>query len=404
MGHTILILTNRVPYPLHDGGALAMDAMIHGYQKAGWQVHLLAMNTSRHFVDADVLKGLYNDLASFQTVAIDNRISKGGIIKNLLFSREPEHADRFRSAAFSRTLVEMLRQIRPDVVQLESPFLASYIPVIRSNSKASIVYRAHNIESQIWSRFAAESFGLKRIYLRILSRRMARSEQKLWYNADLILAITKTDADAMRESNANTHIVVAPFGIKTTNDNTGFPSGPLKVYHIGAMDWLPNQEAVSWFLKEVWPALHRQTPDVEFHLAGRGMPDSFKENLPQGVCCHGEVTDAKAFIADKHVLVVSLRSGSGIRVKTLEAMAAGKLVISTDIGMQGIDAQPDLHYLRANTAQEFTHLIASASTHPDIAESIARAGERLIREQYDAGTIMQRAIKAIEQLKTEKPA
>src|ERR1043165_4657344 len=130
MPRTILILTNRIPYPLHDGGALAMNAMIRGYQKAGWRVHLLAMNTTRHLVSPEQLSTLYPDLASFTTVSIDNEVSTPGILRTLLLSREPEHADRFRSETFSEKLRELLGHIKPDVVQLESPYLASYIPTI----------------------------------------------------------------------------------------------------------------------------------------------------------------------------------------------------------------------------------------------------------------------------------
>jgi glycosyltransferase involved in cell wall biosynthesis len=401
MSRCILILTNRIPYPLHDGGALAMDAMIRGYQQAGWQVHLLAMNTTRHFVTADLLGSRYTDLAGFYTVTVDNNISTLRILKNLLFSREPEHIDRFRSKAFEEKLTEILKRIHPDVVQLESPFLASYIPLIRQIIATRIVYRAHNIEEQIWSRLAGESKGLKRIYLNILAKRMSRSEAALWQHADLILPITEADAAIIRGHGTNTPIITAPFGIKTSRTDIDLPPSPFRVYHIGAMDWLPNQEALSWFLKEVWPLLHQRAPDIEFHFAGRGMPSSFGENLPEGVFCHHEVPDAKAFIADKHMLAVPLRSGSGIRVKTLEAMAAGKLVVSTDIGMQGIEAIPDLHYLRADTAALFADLIVWAAAHRENAEAITHRAQRLIREHYDADVIMHRIINGVAMTKPQ---
>jgi glycosyltransferase involved in cell wall biosynthesis len=161
------------------------------------------------------------------------------------------------------------------------------------------------------------------------------------------------------------------------------------------MDWLPNKEGVEWFLTEVWPLVQQLAPQVSFHFAGRAMPEAMANNLPAGVFCYGEVGDARAFIEDKHILIVPLRSGSGIRVKTLEAMAAGKQVISTDIGMQGIDAQPDLHYLQANTAQEFARLIGWAATHHDKAAAIIRSAQRLVREHYDADKIMQNIIDAL---------
>jgi glycosyltransferase involved in cell wall biosynthesis len=395
MAQTILILTNRIPYPLRDGGALAMDAMIRGYQQAGWQVYVLAMNTSRHYVEASEWGRLYIDLAGFQTVDVDNEVSAWGVLRNFFFSSEPEHANRFRSGAFGDKLKAMLAQVKPDVVQLESPFLASYIPIIRKESQARLVYRSHNIEADIWSRLARESKGLKRFYLKNLSRRIAAYEEKLWKDVDLILPITSADANTIRERGIKTSLVVAPFGMETATQDVDLPRGAFKVYHIGAMDWLPNKEGVEWFLKEAWPLAHEWAPEVTFYFAGRAMPESMAENLPEGAFCLGEVGDARAFISDKHILVVPLRSGSGIRVKTLEAMAAGKLVISTDIGMQGIDAQPDLHYLRANSAQEFAHLIAWADGHPEKAAAIVNSAQQLIREHFDAASIMKNVVDAL---------
>ena len=117
----ILLLTNRVPYPLRDGGALAMDTMIRGYHDAGWQAHLLAMNTTRHHVPQEKLDKLYPQLAGFDTVEVDNRVRAISLIKNLLFSREPEHAVRFRSEAKSfgrnsiRTYVMMKCPFRKEI-------------------------------------------------------------------------------------------------------------------------------------------------------------------------------------------------------------------------------------------------------------------------------------------------
>src|SRR5438132_892810 len=83
----------------------------------------------------------------------------------------------------------------------------------------------------------------------------------------------------------------------------------------------------------------------KLYYAGRHMPEFFKQLDIAGVICEGEVEDANAFIKDKKILIVPLRSGGGIRVKILEAMAAGKVVISTNVGMQGIYAWPGTHYL-----------------------------------------------------------
>ncbi|MBS1614525.1 MAG: glycosyltransferase [Bacteroidetes bacterium] len=396
MPSRILILTNRVPYPLHDGGALAMDALIRGYHQAGWQVHVLAMNTSRHPVAADKLSTLYPQIAGFHTVAMDNNIRPAALLKNLLFSREPEHASRFRSDLFAEKLSSLLTKIQPQVVQLESPFLAGYIPLIRQVVPCKVVYRAHNIESQIWLRLAQAAAGPRAAYLRNLARRMTVFEQKLWQEADLIAAITEADARVMQAQHLATPVVVVPFGIAAPEQTFQFPPLPLRLYHIGAMDWLPNREALQWFLQEVWPKLYAQLPELSFHFAGRAMPDVLKERLPAGAFCAGEVGDAASFISDKHLLVVPLRSGSGIRVKTLEGMAAGKLVISTDVGMQGIDAEAGRQYLRANTSEEFMAQIAWAAAHTEEVIRISGSAAEFLRERYDARKIMQAFLPALQ--------
>lgn len=396
MSQTILILTNRIPYPLRDGGALAMDAMIRGYKQAGWTVHLLAMNTMRHRVGPEIIRELYQDIAGFEVVEVDNTVRRSGIISNLLFSREPEHAARFRSGAYETALGRMLSRTAPDVVQLESPFLASYLPGIRAAApNAVVVYRMHNIEGEIWTRLAAMSTGWKGVYLRILAGRIRRYEEALWRQADLLLPITAADGAAVLDAGVRTPQVVAPFGIVPPDAEQRLPDGPFKVYHLGAMDWLPNQEAIRWFLQEVWPKVHAWSPEITFHFGGRAMPESFKEHLPESVFCAGEVPDAVDFVADKHLLVVPLRAGGGIRVKILEAMAQGKLVVSTSVGMQGIEAQGSLHYLGADDAQLFAHYIAWASSHLEKAEAITWAAQNLIREHYDIRMIMQAITKQL---------
>lgn len=401
MLRTILILTNRVPHPLHDGGALAMDAMIRGYQAAGWQVHLLAMNTSRHPVPDSKLQSLYRDIAGFTTVPLDNMLTKSGVLWNLAFSREPEHVARFKNPAFAAVLFGLLKKVKPDVVQLESPFLGSYLSIIRARApQAVVIYRMHNVEGQIWSRLAAEAGGIRRWYLHLLARRMARYERQLWHDVDLILPITEADACTVRKEGVATPVQVVPFGISAVEEAEPSLQGPLKVYHLGAMDWLPNQEAVSWFLKNVWPGLYFIVPELTFHFAGRAMPDSFHEGLPSGAYCAGEVADAAAFIQNKHILVVPLHAGGGVRVKILEAMAQGKLVVSTDTGMQGIGAQDQLHYLRAENASDFIHLINWASKHREEATAIIQAAQDLVRAQYDEQAITGRIIRRLETMMT----
>lgn len=388
-GRRILILTNRVPYPLKDGGALAMDAMIEGFRKAGWQVYLLAMNTSRHHVSKEKLHQLYPNIYKLDTVDVDNDIKWLATLNNFFFSTQPEHADRFTNAAFQKKLLSVLKHFKPDVIQMESIYLSVYLPVIKKVSQAFTIQRLHNVEYQIWERLAKEtSQPVKRFYLKNLAKRIRRFEMQIWSQFDLLLPITQADGDIIHKSGCRTPQVVTPFGITLREQNHAAVPEHWTGYHIGAMDWLPNMEAMDWFLNDIWPLVHQSMPRFQFCFAGRNMPERFFSPQWKGVHCLGEVKDADAFIADKKILIVPLRSGGGIRIKIMEAMAAGKLVVSTETGMQGIAAEPGVHYLKANTETEFAEALYYAMHHKHQAEGIAAAGQRLVTEVYNEKNIM----------------
>jgi hypothetical protein len=397
---SVLILTNRAPFPLHDGGALAMDAMIRGYMDAGCQVGLLMMNTSRHHVEENTVRERYVSLSRLRIVPVDNEVRIGALLKNLLFSSEPEHVARFRDESFRLALLEMLETMRPDVVQLESPFLGTYIKDIRDVApKALLLYRMHNVEAQIWSRLSESVSGPKSWYLKVLAARIDRFERDLWEKSDLLLPITSTDAEWLKEHNISTPYVVSPVAFSAIEEAQSWPEGPLRLYHLGAMDWLPNQEAIRWFLTEVWPQASERFPEMEFHFAGRNMPEEFLKDLPRNAFCAAEVSDAKEFIRNKHVLVVPLKSGGGLRIKILEAMSLGRLVISSAVGIQGLEAENGVHYFRADDPNAWLNLIGRLHRQPQLARQIAVQGQSWLQTHFDERIIMNRILEEIERLK-----
>lgn len=381
----ILILTNRIPYPLNDGGNMAMHAMIEGYHNAGWQVYLLSMNTSRHRIDKETLGKIYKDIYRFETVAVNNDVKPISTLKNFLFSTRPNHADRFDDAGFTAKIIEINASFKPDVVQVESVFLTGYIRLV---TNATTVLRLHNVEYQVWQRLATTATNpVKKYYLNNLAARIKKYEEWAWQQYDRLLPITNVDATVVSHYLPQAKMLTVPFGIDTAGIDEQ-QTGKWNAYHIGAMDWLPNEEAINWFLAEVWPQAYAAHPGLEFHYAGRNMPEYFSRLNINGAVCAGEVADANAFIADKRILIVPLRSGGGIRVKILEAMAAGKLVVSTAVGMQGIDAIPGKHYILANNKEEFLAAFSIIFVNTSKAEDIAHEGAVFVKNKYSRQAIM----------------
>ena len=395
----ILIITNRVPYPLKDGGNLAMHAMIEGYHNAGWQVYLLAMNTSKHHIAHIALKKLFTHLHAFEWMDIDNKVKPIDVLANFLFSNKPEHVKRFYNTDFRDKLINILTTFKPDVVQVESVYLTTYLPDIKQHSNAANVLRLHNVEYQIWAGLADKQKNpLKRYYFNNLTNRVSDYEISSWEKYDLLLAITEKDAATVSQYEDMTPVTVIPFSIdlKTIAPSTG--NEKWVGYHIGAMDWIANQSGVRWFLSHAWPKVHKALPRFEFYFAGRNMPEEFRKIHLRGVHCMNEVASAEEFIADKKILIVPLLSGGGIRVKILEAMAAEKVVISTSTGIKGIEAHPGEHYLHVRKPEDFVKAIRWCLDNKPAAEKMATRARELVAEKYENSKVMMKAISAVELL------
>lgn len=377
---------------------MAMYAMIKGLHEAGKTVHLLAMNTSRHRVEQAKLPALFTEIASCTLVATDTEIRIIPTLANLLLSRKPQHANRFYSKKFEQKLLETIHAIQPDVIQMESIYLHEYVAAIRRHSNALIVQRLHNIEAEIWQRLAGESKKtFEKLYLQNLSKRIASYEQKVWKESDALIPISNTDAACIKNSGVDTPLCTIPYGIDISEATERKASGS-GAYHIGAMDWQPNIEAMQWMQEEIVPAVCKMLPEFSFEFAGRNMPEQFLKEKKASFHCAGEVADAEKFIASKNILIVPLRSGSGIRIKTLEAMAAGKLVISTRIGIQGIDALDKIHFLEADTPEAFANALVWCTHNPDAALRIAQNAFDLLLSNHNQKKLMQTLHEFVEKL------
>ncbi len=381
----ILQVTNKVPYPTNDGGAIACMNLCKGFSLLGHNLTVLAMNTLKHHVEIDEIPESVKDFATFHLVDVPAPISAFAALKNLLFSKLPYNAERFIDPDFSRELSRVLSEEKFDLVQLEGLYVLPYIPVIREKSDATIVYRAHNIEFEIWERTAKMSRGIRRLYLKILTRRIKRFEIDLLDSYDLLVPITERDGTILDQLGNTKALHVSPTGIDTSallpnSKNLEHPS----LFHIGSLEWSPNQEGLLWFLKNCWPEIHKKHPGLKFYIAGRSAPQWLihKFDLPN-VVFKGEVDDAYQFMNSKSIMVVPLFSGSGMRIKIIEGMALGKCIVSTPVGAEGLNVQPGKHLLIANDHEDFIRIISDVINEYHLFEEIGKNAIEFIHEKFD---------------------
>ncbi len=381
----ILQLMNKVPWPPKDGGAIACLNMMKGFSMLGHEVTVLSMNTSKHHIGINELPANIRKQADFFLVEVPASTNWVEAVLNLMFSDLPYNAQRFISDEYIQQLVQLLTVRTFDVIQLEGLYLCPYIPYIRKYSDALIVYRAHNIEYEIWDRTAKLSKGLRSKYLHNLSRRIKRFEISYLNTYDLLIPITDRDGKILDSLGNTKPRHTSQTGIDfaslvPTAKKLEFPS----LFHIGALDWAPNQEGLIWFFDHCWPRIHSENPDLKFYLAGRNAPEWLERRFKlNGVEYLGEINDAYGFINSKAIMVVPLFSGSGMRIKIIEGMALGKPIVTTDIGTEGIPTEDGHNIMIANDADQFIGSITSLINNRNLFDGIGKNAIGFIQEKYD---------------------
>lgn len=383
----ILQICNKSPYPAKEGGPIAMNALTQSLLQLGHSVKILAVNTPKYYVDPAQADESYKQATHIEWCYVNTSFSVKEALLCLIRNRS-YHVHRFYTPHMAHTLQRILCEQQYDLVILETVYMAEYIPVIRQYSRAKIVLRAHNVEHKVWSRVSKNTSNIiKKSYLRLLAYQLKHYELHALTLCDAVWTISRKDADFFA-AQGSTRISVLPFATDVQQPLADSPAFTMNnMFTIGSMDWAPNVDGLMWFLHTVWPAIHKAYPTLTLKLAGRNMPPAFAHmHLPQ-VEVVGEVPHAKQFMQNNDVLLVPLLSGSGIRIKIIEAMSMAKVVITTSIGLEGIDAEHQKHVLVANNTTQFLQAVNYCMQQPQACECMQRNARLYISEHHSYAVV-----------------
>jgi polysaccharide biosynthesis protein PslH len=382
----ILQITPKLPFPLHDGSAIAAWNLTRGLSANGCKLTILAMNTDKHYSPIENLPPSMKQVCEWDSVYLNTRINPLKALTNLLFSKLPYNIERFYSHDFRSELQSLLLKNKFDLIQCEGLPTLIYLPVIRKYTTARVAYRAHNIESEIWERKAGrERSRLKKFYYNIIAKRLLSLELNMMNKYDLLIPITDRDAEVLRLMGNKKPVCVVPSGYNIDMMPEIKPySQDISVGYIGSLDWTPNQEGLLWFIEKVWKPLIKPG-FVKLHVAGRNAPPWLEKILQNtwDLVYEGEVEDAQTFMMDHPIMVVPLFSGSGMRVKIVEGMALGRIIISTPLGIEGLPVNDRLNILIASDAKSFREILTSIITDPSKYFQIGDAARALIPGKFN---------------------
>lgn len=389
----ILLLCNKPPWPPREGGPMATYALVSGLLSSGHQVKILALNTNKLNTKFGDVPESFRNSTRLELIDIDLSLNPFSALYHLLTGTS-YHVSRFDSETFRKRLAEILIQEEFDIVQYEIIHMVAYHDTVKKYSSAKTIIRAHNIEHLIWQRVAlGEKRSLKRWYMKQLFLSLRQFELEAINKVNGIAAITEIDAAFFRKNSTKSKVVAVPFGIDVEQLLPVAPfQQPATFFTLGSMNWMPNYEGVLWLLKSVWPVVLKKNPQLKLFIAGRHMPETISEFESDSVRVVGEVPDSVTFINEHSVMLVPLFAGSGIRIKIIEGMSAGRAVISTAVGAEGIQCKHGDNILIADHVEEFSDCILSLADHPERVGEIGANARKLIEKEYNNKLIINKLI------------
>ena len=379
----ILQICHKPPYPHIDGGCIAIKNISKGLIDKFDEIKILTISTQKHPFKKEEFPESFLEKSKIEHVFVDTKLNIVDAFSNLV-TYDSYNISRFFSPDFNALLIKSLRAESYDLVILESLFTTPYIQTIRSYSSAKIVLRSHNLEHIIWRRLANETHNpAKKIYLNLLSNQLKKYELNVINDVDGIACISVEDEKKYKSLDYKKPIICIPFGLDI---NEYIPEDKktqkkIKFFHLGAMDWKPNQEGISWLVENVWPKIKREIPNAELHLGGKNMPNWFLEEKFEGVINHKEVENAIEFMNSMDIMLVPLLSAGGIRVKIIEGMALSKPIISTSIGAEGIEHNQNIKI--ADSEDEFIVQAKSLVNNIDYAKKLGQMARTHVSNFYD---------------------
>lgn len=379
----VLWLIPKWTFPVNDGARVATDSLIRNTVKAGAQVDVLCLAQKEEKVNTDEMLRQWGvkKVKVLRRPLPTGRITKYFYyLKNFLIRPHiPLTFSSFYDAKIRQQVHKVMANNNYDYILLDGLHLGAAIldSDFKSLTRAKVIYRAHNIEADLWKKAFKDKKGiLLKTFLYHQSRAVEKLEFKIISQADAVAPIASEDLAFLNIVLPNRPYKHVPLGLSFRTIDLKF-NAPLKFLFIGRLDWPPNRDGLEWILREVWPEVQRRRKQAILKIVGSGDKawlNSYKY-LPGLEIC-GQVEKVEEAYEDCHFTLVPIKYGSGTRIKVLESFAMGRPLISTSMGIQGAGLLPQ-DYIHAETREEWIKILGHISPTHERLDQLKESCSRL---------------------------
>ncbi len=390
----IIYLSHRIPFPADKGEKIRTFHQLKYLLSQGFDITVLSPVSD----DNEVLFATQLEQALPLRV-VTARLGPAWLRKlKGLISRQALSVSHFYSSALAEKLTETVRTSLPDAIVCTSSAMACYLESLRQKqlipSSCRVLMDFMDLDSDKWQQYAAQSSGPWRWIYQREARLIDNAEQMAHANFDHCFFISANETNLFcARLGTSAKVSVLANGIDTQEFYPAHKplnaAAPVFLF-TGVMDYLPNEDAVLWFVKSCWQQVLQQWPAARFIIAGM-QPSQKIQQLAriQGITVTGYVNDILPYYHQADVFIAPFRLARGVQNKILQAMACGIPVITTTLGAEGIACRHGEHLLLADDEQEILRQITAVLTKPELYGALQQAGPALIQQTYSWEGVLQ---------------
>ena len=371
---TLLFISPRFLFPTNEGGKIRTANVLRQMKGGAFRIVLASPappDVARFQADLDGVCDAFQGWSAGPAQPMRRAMA--------LLDRRPVSVVTDDTRA-GRAAVLAAIEAGPDLILADFPHAAVLLPA--TLDRPSVCF-THNVEAEIYERHARVATGPMRLLWPGQARKMQRFEGDALRRFDRVIAVSRRDAAALRQRFGLSAVEAIDTGVDLEYFRPTVPPPPSdRVVFTGVMDSPANIEGIRFLGDAVWPILTRRRPGVSASVIGRNPPASLQAAAPKSFTFTGTVDDIRPYFAAGDLAVIPLNVGSGTRIKAFEAMAMGRPVVSTTIGVEGLDVVDGEHLLIADTAEAFAAAIDRLLGDADLRTRLVQNARALVEARF----------------------